>query len=631
MSQNEQIIEDTTSKKQDDDDDDNQPDDNIRRSGDPGSSEEEEENVHQGIHEGSKRCSMIGFKHNKRMYYLRLKNTDKEIQKMSKEQQKKLLKKVKETINKAISDNEVDDIAFSRLKDFEKNFGKKPSVKDFQEIDKELDQKCSNIIDLHPFLPENPAEMGGHPGAFVNVYVENPNGTCDIWGGKKWVDDSVTEYEFYQYLYKKGENIELFKKFQEYIPEFRPDSKCKPVNPMNKDKKKVLDKMNFYFPISNALNGVREGNERIHAADFKIGYRTAFLHEKGKSKVAETRKRDEHQSISDKVGFRTEGSSLVEDINNISPKISESGWHETTWKGMVAILNPQKSYRDPLSLGPDQKPEQYKMYLLNPGFVFDTMFYNTPDQHIIDFGAKLKKFEKDVIEKNFEAFNGDKTPALAFIGCSLFLVSGGGGIDFKLIDFAHPYVLASTQDTVPGGKNPDGSPLKTSKRLADDDKSCCVVNKYAEYEHGMIFTGSSQFNKLGVPYDYDKKKAKKMMKNTTTNANFDWKVDIDFHRWRHTFENFMGGLISFVYSFHFWANSRLHYKLKTTKETKHNQLIEEFNSYNKFFGPAMNEPKKGSKGEKNYDPPYPWAIEHKEEKLKTLIDMSLSNLSRIPN
>ena len=51
--------------------------------------------------------------------------------------------------------------------------------------------------------------MGGHPGAFVNIYVEKGDGTCDIWGGKKWIDDSVTEYEFYQYLYKK-ENPECY-------------------------------------------------------------------------------------------------------------------------------------------------------------------------------------------------------------------------------------------------------------------------------------------------------------------------------------------------------------------------------------------------------------------------------------
>ena len=120
------------------------------------------------------------------------------------------------------------------------------------------------------------------------------------------------------------------------------------------------------------------------------------------------------------------------------------------------------------------------------------------------------------------------------------------------------------------------------------------------------------------------------MKNIKTNASFDWKIDIDYHRWRHTFENFMGGMIAFVYSFHFWANSRLNYKLKETRETKHEQLIKEFNSYNEKFGNEMTEPT-SDEGKKKYDPPYPWAIEHKEEKLRILIEKSLSNLSRIPN
>ena len=44
----------------------------------------------------------------------------------------------------------------------------------------------------------------------------------------------------------------------------------------------------------------------------------------------------------------------------------------------------------------------------------------------------------------------------------------------------------------------------------------------------------------------------------------------------------------------------------------------------------MTEPT-SDEGKKKYDPPYPWTIEHKEEKLQILIEKSLSNLSRIPN
>ena len=584
----------------------------------------EEGNVHQGVKPDDKRCSAIGFKHNKRMHYLRLEKTDEEIQKMSKQEQKDLLNNVKKKIKDAIQNGTVGDIAFTKLKDFEKNFGVKPSAEDFNAIDDELDKKCNNIIDLHPFLPENPAEMGGHPGAFVNIYVEKGDGTCDIWGGKKWIDDSVTEYEFYQYLYKKENPGVLFKNFKKYIAEFQPDSKCKPSNPMmDKDKE-----MNFYIPMSNAKNEVRKGDEKIHYFDFKLGYKTAFLHEKGKKGIEDTSKRDQHQSVSNKIGFRAEGSTLVDQINNISPEFQkESGWHKTTKEGLLGgIIDPQKKYPVPERVK-IQKPDQYKLYLLNPGYIYDVLFYNTPDQHIIDFCEKLKIFEKEFIEENFKAFHGESQHAIAFIGCSLLLVSGGGGISFKLIDFAHPYVLASK--SIDTAVKIEGNTVK-KRVLVDDDESCCAVNNYTK-DHDLIkYKGSSYSNKLAVEPDYDKHAAKKKMKNIKTNASFDWKINIDYHRWRHTFENFMGGIIAFVYSFHFWANSRLNYKLKKTRETKHEQLIKEFNSYNKHFGKEMTEPT-SDKGKKQYDPPYPWAIEHKNEKLQILIEKSLSNLSRIPN
>jgi hypothetical protein len=588
----------------------------------------EEENVHQGVKPDDKRCSAIGFKHNKRMHYLRLEQTDEEIQKMSKQEQKDLLNNVKKKIKDAIQNGTVGDIAFTKLKDFEKNFGVKPSAEDFNAIDDELDKKCSNIIDLHPFLPENPAEMGGHPGAFVNIYVEKGDGTCDIWGGKKWIDDSVTEYEFYQYLYKKENPSVIFENFKKYIAEFQPDSKCKPSNPMMDKDEEVLKEMNFYIPMSNAKNEVRKGDEKIHYFDFKLGYKTAFLHEKGKKGIEYTPKRDQHQSVSNKIGFRAEGSTLVDQINNISPEFQkESGWHKTTKEGLLGgIIDPQKKYPVPERVK-IQKYDQYKLYLLNPGYIYDVLFYNTPDQHIIDFCEKLKIFEKEFIEENFKAFHGESQHAIAFIGCSLLLVSGGGGISFKLIDFAHPYVLASK--SIDTAVKIEGNTVK-KRVLVDDDESCCAVNNYAKIQEKLKYTGSSRANRLAVPPDYDKHAAKKKMKNIKTNASFDWKINIDYHRWRHTFENFMGGIIAFVYSFHFWANSRLNYKLKKTRETKHEQLIKEFNSYNKHFGNEMTEPT-SDKGKKQYDPPYPWAIEHKEEKLQILIEKSLSNLSRIPN
>ena len=600
----------------------------------------EEENSNRGIQQGDKRCSAIGFKHNKRMFYLQLDKTDEEIQKMSKEEQKKLLKAVKDKIRIAKQNGKVNDIAFTKLKDFEKNFGNKPTADDFEAVDKELDEKCSNIIDLHPFLPENPAEMGGHPGAFVNIYVtqQENGGKCDIFGGKKWVDDSVTEYEFYQFLYKKENPNKLFENFKKYIAEFKPDSLCKPSNPMIDKDPKVLKELDYYIPMSNAKNTVRKGKEKIHYFDFKLGYKTAFLHEKGKKGVENTPQRDQQQSISNEIGFRAEGSTLVNEINNISPKFQkESGWHPTTKEGMIkGKVDPQKYYKSieilaekiglnfAKKIHEKQKPDQYKLYLLNPGYIYDVLFYNTPDKHVEEFCKKLKLFEKEVIEENFKAFHGEKQHAIAFIGCSILLVNGGKGIDFKLIDFAHPYVLAS--ESIDTAVKVDDEQVK-HRVLVDDDESCCSVNKYTIIGPNLKWNGSSKKNKLAVGYDYNKKEAKKMMKDAQKNYAFDWKTDIDYHRWRHTFENFMGGLIAFVYSLQFWANSRLYYDSPQARETKHNQLIQEFKNYNQYFGNEMKEPT-NEKAKKKYDPPYPFSIEHKDEKLKVLIEKSLSNLSR---
>ena len=69
------------------------------------------------------------------------------------------------------------------------------------------------------------------------------------------------------------------------------------------------------------------------------------------------------------------------------------------------------------------KIPQFNLYVLNPGFIFDTIFHNQTDKNIKEFQEKLKIFEKDFIKKNFEAFNSGKK-AIAFIGCSFFFVSG---------------------------------------------------------------------------------------------------------------------------------------------------------------------------------------------------------------
>ena len=73
------------------------------------------------------------------------------------------------------------------------------------------------------------------------------------------------------------------------------------------------------------------------------------------------------------------------------------------------------------------KLDQYQLYILNPGFIYDTFFYNTSDKYIDEFEIKLIEFENDFIKKNFEVFETENSPALAFVGCSVFIVSGSLG------------------------------------------------------------------------------------------------------------------------------------------------------------------------------------------------------------
>ena len=110
------------------------------------------------------------------------------------------------------------------------NFYEKPSIENFLKADEVIQEKCPNILDddMQPFLSEDPSEMGGHPGAFINIYVpKDGDKKCTVYGGKKWQDDSRIEYNFYQYIYNNKED-NLLLTFKKYIPEYIKDKKCKP-------------------------------------------------------------------------------------------------------------------------------------------------------------------------------------------------------------------------------------------------------------------------------------------------------------------------------------------------------------------------------------------------------------------
>ena len=676
-----------------------------------------------GIKIDDKKCDNndIGFNNQKRLYYLKLNNKirgGKKYKDLSRKEKREMIEKLKNKIlqinqnegqkyKKMLQDGTPDQIKQTKkeledkLKEMgfsfkvvskeidkkdaklnhtigsNKNFNffhtfeENPSIDNFLKADNHISDKCPNILDddMQPFLSKDPSEMGGHPGAFINIYVpKDGDKECTVYGGKKWDGDSRVEYNFYQYIYKNKEDP-LLLSFKKYIPEYIKDNKCKPFTEQTTEYE--LKKMDYYFPIANIKNIVRKENEKIQTADFKIGYRTSFLHEKGKKGNKGGARRDKFHSISDKLGFRLEGSSLIKKINNISRKHPKlSGWHTTPLEGRMKkfgkSIKPISKQTDILPAFAQKKLKipQFNLYVLNPGFIFDTIFHNQTDKNIKEFQEKLKIFEKDFIKKNFEAFNSEKKKAIAFIGCSFFFVSGGNGIDFKLIDFAHPYLLSWEE--------------KDGKRvLSESDELCCPTY----LKDGKPIPGlTNKNNKMAVKYNYKKKVTGKAPSKSSTDVEglgsllqvvhvaqsgggffsgadeeltysideHDNKRDLTYKEWEHTFFNFMSGLLSMIYSFHIWANDRLHYKVSDDNVRKINiaKLRKSYFSYKrpekkiekKKVGTWMSIPDNIDMGnyeatqefkkliDETWDEPYRWDESSKITQFNALIVNSQSNL-----
>ena len=681
-----------------------------------------------GIKTDDKKCddNNIGYNNQKRLYYLKLNNqirNGKEYKKLSRKEKRDMIRKLKDDITEINKNENTDyknavksgieadinktkealqkklkEIGFSfqvvRPRVDEKNgnlnnttiasnknfnffhtFGENPSIDNFLNANRAIDQQCPNILDddMYPFLSEDPSEMGGHPGAFINIYFpKDGDKKCTVYGGKKWQDDSRVEYNFYQYIYNNKQD-DLLLTFKKYIPEYIKDKKCMPYTDTTTEYD--LKKMDYYFPIANIKNIVRKENETIQTADFKIGYRTSFLHEKGYKGNKGGIKRDKYHSVSNKLGFRLEGSNLIKKINKISRKHSKlSGWHTTPLEGRMKKRGIKV---DPISKRTDMLPDavkkklkvpQFNLYILNPGFIFDTIFYNQTDKHIKDFQRKLRVFEEDFIKKNFDAFNSGRK-AIAFIGSSFFFVSGGNGIDFKLIDFAHPYILKWNDH--------DGKRV-----LSDDNDLCCPTY----LKDGKPIPGvTNKNNKMAVKYNYKKKVEKKKidavstgvegLKSTTnvianvaqSGGGWPWsgeresiysidkdenKRDLTYKEWEHTFFNFMNGLLSMIYSFHFWANTRFNYKQSDDNIRKREiaKLREKYLSYKRPVkhikkdkletwmdlpdniepGNAEYEERIKRTIEETWDEPYLWDEDSKMTQLNELIINSQSNLLNAP-
>jgi len=584
--------------------------------------------------DADRRCDKenIAYNNHKRLFYLQMNMNDKEYKKLTNQQKKQKLAELKKKIKTLMTKNlnkQQEKAELKKLgweikltdkipmkKNFERRYKTKPSLEDFNNADDVIQKKCPNIFELNNFIPDDPSEMGGHPGAFINIYMpstEDGKDDCQIWGGKKWVKDSRTEYNFYEYLYKNQDN-DLFQTFKKYIPLFKDETgRCLPYQPNSS--KKAKKKMHYYIPMINLHDSVRPKNtiEEVNNLDIKLGFRTSFVHEKGLSGNKSSLKRDVFQSISSKIGFRLEASNLKNRINEISPSQAlESGWHETPLEGEMGkfvfkakpvTTKAKISYRDIKTIKKKYKLDQYQLYILNPGFIFDTFFYNTSNEYVDDFEKKLIEFENNFIKKNFEAFETENSPALAFIGCSIFIVNGSGGIDFKFMDFAHPYVLSWKI------KNASGD-----KELSKNGEVCCPTNMATGEPIENLNSFNNQLgyidtykNKWPSADDPDDEKVKK---------------DITYDEWSHIFQNFMASLISFVYSFRLWKNSRKYYKTAHTKKQNDKELFKSYREYNKYFD------KKDLRLSSEKDP-YFWTQDKKIPMWHNLQNKSQSNLTNI--
>lgn len=628
--------------------------------------EEQLESIRQGLggvdesKDKESRCDKenIAYNNRKRLYYLEMNIGNEEYKKLTKQQKKEKLSELKKTVEKMLDagldqkqqEKKLEELGWKLKltdkipfkKNFERVYKEKPSLEDFKKADDVIAEKCPNIFELSNFIPDDPSEMGGHPGAFINIYMpKNPDTgeECQIWGGKKWVKDSRTEYNFYEYLYK-NQDIDIFKSFKKYIPLFKDEmGRCLPYQPNSIEKAKKT--MHYYIPMNNLHNSVRVGTEDVNNLDIKLGFRTSFVHEKGVGGNSSGYKRDTEQSISSKVGFRLEGTSLKNNINDISPtEALESGWHETGDEGRMGPFKPvvskkvktpaelaemeeeerladtkkkgKKSLRDLDYIKKKYKLDQYQLYILNPGFIYDTFFHNTPDKYIDDFEVKLIEFENNFIKKNFEVFKTENSPAIAFIGCSIFIVNGSGGIDFKFMDFAHPYVLSWKI------KNASGD-----KELSKNGEVCCPTNMAT----GEPLENTNSYdNKLGYIDTYRNKGVKfpggkEIFKDDPDDVKF--KKNITFDEWSHVFQNWMASLISFVYSSRLWINSRRNYKTHGLKKKNDKELFQSYSEYNEHFD------KKDLRLSSEKDT-YFWTQDKKIQMWNNLKNKSQSNLMNIP-
>ena len=270
--------------------------------------------------------------------------------------------------------------------------------------------------------------MGGHPGAFTDITIKMDD-KCFTTCGKKLVDETEKEFDFYKALYTEPNLPEHIQKLKKYLPDFYPNEVCE-KKWEEKDKgwlwSGIKKKSGIYFPISNIKVGLGDNQKTL---DFKIGKKTAFKSDKGAIGRFRHKILDEEMSRSSEIGFRLEGATEVNGmVEKAKQESDKSGWKDT------------------LIQHEGKKQLQAGLYMLYPEFIWDYFIDNKEE------GKKLliqfKNFESDFIHPNIKAAT-EHQQSIGFIGSSVLIAKGAEDIKFNIIDFAHPFWDIIDKKTIP--------------------------------------------------------------------------------------------------------------------------------------------------------------------------------------
>ena len=261
--------------------------------------------------------------------------------------------------------------------------------------------------------------MGGHPGAFTDVYIKDGDKCLTACGKKIDSKDAFYEYNFYMNLFDNTKDLpEYIKAFRTFLPKFYRNESCK--KEWKEDEGFWLwpaeSKRANYFVFENVKSSVGADAKTL---DFKIGKKTAFKFDKGRFGKTRHTILDTEMSRSSRQGFRLEGATEGEEILKKAKENKKmSGWFHTATQDF------------------GKKKVNSGLYTIYANFIWNDFIEN--QEQAKSLKQQLNELDDKFIMPNMEAeTKGEET--IGFIGSSILIVKGTNGITFKLIDFAHPF------------------------------------------------------------------------------------------------------------------------------------------------------------------------------------------------